>query len=254
MAESVFFVSGGGITISGDANNVDDYNPERIQIDDNANLFAGFRPDYTQGDVLSNVTGIISYNFQTYELQVTEAVTVTTDAGPPTRETTTLFSTPDRLTIATYNVENLDPSDGAVKFNLLASDIVFNLRAPDIIALQEIQDVDGAGSGSNLSGTVTANLIIEAINAAGGPQYAYVEVAPSAPNTTGGEPNGNIRNGYLYQVNRVDYVEGSATLVPGAAFNNSRSPLAATFTFNEQTITAINVHSTSRGENRPDST
>lgn len=243
--------SRGGITISGDANNVDDYNPERIQIDDNANLFAGFRPDYTQGDVLSNVTGIISYNFQTYELQVTEAVTVTTDAGPLTRETTTLFSTPDRLTIATYNVENLDPSDGAVKFNLLASDIVFNLRAPDIIALQEIQDADGAGSGSNLSGTVTANLIIEAINAAGGPQYAYVEVAPSAPNTTGGEPNGNIRNGYLYQVNRVDYVEGSATLVPGAAFNNSRSPLAATFTFNEQTITAINVHSTSRGGSSP---
>jgi hypothetical protein len=243
--------SRGGITISGDANDVDDYNPERIQIDDNANLFAGFNPDYTQGDVLSNVTGVISYNFQSYELQVTEAVTVTTDVGTLPRETTTLFGTPDRLTIATYNVENLDPTDGAVKFNLLASDIVFNLRAPDIIALQEIQDADGAGSGSNLSGTVTANLIIEAINAAGGPQYAYVEVAPSSANSTGGEPNGNIRNGYLYQVNRVDYVEGSATLVPGAAFNNSRSPLAATFTFNEQTITAINVHSTSRGGSSP---
>lgn len=243
--------SRGSITISGDASNVDDYNPERIQIDDNANLFSGFTPSYTQGDILSDVTGIISYNFQSYELQVTEAVTITSDAGPLPRETTTLFGTPDRLVIATYNVENLDPGDGAVKFNLLANDIVYNLRAPDIIALQEIQDADGAGSGSNLSGTVTANLIIEAINSAGGPQYAYVEIAPTTANSTGGEPNGNIRNGYLYQVNRVDYVEGSATLISDPAFANSRSPLVATFTFNEQQITTINVHSTSRGGSSP---
>ncbi len=237
----------GGITISGNDDGFDDYNPERLQLDDDSGLFAGFTPNYTQGDVLSDVTGIISYNFQSYELLVTEAVTITTDAGTPTRETTALFGTSDRLTVATYNVENLDPTDGAVKFNLLASDIVFNLRAPDIISLQEVQDADGAGSGTDYSGTVTANLLISAITAAGGPQYAYVEVAPTANNTTGGEPNGNIRNGFLYQVNRVDYVEGSATLVPGAAFTNSRSPLAATFTFNEQSITAIGVHSTSRG-------
>lgn len=237
----------GGITISGNADGFDDYNPERLQLDDDSGLFAGFTPNYTQGDVLSDVTGIISYNFQSYELLVTEAVTITTDAGTPTRETTALFGTSDRLTVATYNVENLDPTDGAAKFNLLAGDIVFNLRAPDIISLQEVQDADGAGSGTNYTGTVTANLLISAITAAGGPQYAYVEVAPTANNTTGGEPNGNIRNGFLYQVNRVDYVEGSATLVPGTAFTNSRSPLAATFTFNEQSITAIGVHSTSRG-------
>ena len=237
----------GGITISGNDDGFDDYNPERLQLDDDSGLFAGFAPAYTQGDVLSDVTGIISYNFQSYELLVTETVTMTTDVGTPVRETTALFGTSERLTVATYNVENLDPSDGAVKFDLLASDIVYNLRAPDIISLQEVQDADGAGSGPDLSGTVTANLLISAITAAGGPQYAYVEVAPSANNTTGGEPNGNIRNGFLYQVNRVDYVEGSAALVPGTAFNNSRSPLAATFTFNEQSITAIGVHSTSRG-------
>jgi uncharacterized protein len=237
----------GGITISGNEDGFDDFNPERLQLDDDSGLFAGFTPAYTQGDVLSDVTGIINYNFQSYELLVTEAVTVTTDAGTPTRETTALFGTDERLTVATYNVENLDASDGAVKFNLLASDIVYNLRAPDIIALQEVQDADGAGSGTDYSGTVTANLLISAITNAGGPQYAYVEIAPTANNTTGGEPNGNIRNGFLYQVNRVDYVEGSATLVPGTAFTNSRSPLAATFTFNEQSVTAIGVHSTSRG-------
>lgn len=241
----------GSITISGNADGFDDYNPERIQLDDDSGLFAGFAPNYTQGDVLSSVTGIMSYNFQSYELLVTEAVSITTDVGTLERETTTLSGTADRLTIATYNVENLDPTDGAVKFNLLASDVIYNLAAPDIIALQEVQDADGAGTGSNLSGTVTANLLIDAILAAGGPQYAYVEVAPTTANTTGGEPNGNIRNGFLYQVNRVDYVEGSATLITDAAFSNSRSPLVATFTFNEQDVTAINVHSTSRGGSDP---
>lgn len=241
----------GSITISGNADGFDDYNPERIQLDDDSGLFAGFVPGYTQGDVLSSVTGIMSYNFQSYELLVTEAVSITTDVGTLERETTTLTGTADRLTIATYNVENLDPTDGAVKFNLLASDVIYNLAAPDIIALQEMQDADGAGTGADLSATVTANLLINAILAAGGPEYAYVEIAPDAANTTGGEPNGNIRNGFLYQVNRVDYVEGSAELITDAAFSNSRKPLVASFMFNEQTITAINVHSTSRGGSDP---
>lgn len=241
--------SRGGITIAGNANNFDDYNPERIQIDDDSGLFAGFTPNYTQGDRLSNVTGIISYNFQNYELLVTEAVTVTTDVGALPEEITTLTGSDIRLSIAAYNVENLDPGDG--KFGLLAADIVYNLLAPDIISLEEIQDADGAGTGTDLSGYVTAQGLIDAIAAIGGPNYVYIEVTPSAPNTTGGEPNGNIRNGFLYNADRVGYVAGSATAVPGAAFNGSRSPLSAQFTFNGETITAISVHSTSRGGSDP---
>lgn len=249
--------SRGGMTISGNAvgydtgnaDGYDDYNPERIQLDDDSGLFAGFAPNYTQGDRLSNVTGIMSYNFNYYELLVTEAVTITTDAGALPRETTALQGNADRISIAAYNVENLDPGDA--KFNLLANDIVVNLRAPDVISLEEIQDADGAGNGTDLSGTVTAQKLIDAIVTAGGPTYTYIEVAPSAAGTTGGEPGGNIRNGFLYRTDRVSYVTGSATAVPGAAFSGSRSPLSAQFSFNGEVITAISVHSTSRGGSDP---
>jgi uncharacterized protein len=238
----------GGITISpNDATpgtSLGDLNPEMIQIDDNAVIFPGFVPNYTVGDRLSNVTGIVNYGFGTYEVIVTETVTVTSDVTI-VRETSALVGTPTGLTIATYNLANLDPTDA--RFNLLANDIVLSLLAPDILAVQEIQDADGAGTGTNLSGAVTAQLLIDAIVAAGGPTYTYIEVAPTTVNTTGGEPNGNIRNGFLYNASRVNFIPGSLTQIVDPAFTNSRSPLVASFAFNGQVVTAINVHFTSRG-------
>jgi VCBS repeat-containing protein len=233
----------GGITISPGSEGVADYNPEKIQIDDDSGIFAGFTPGYSIGDQLSSVTGVVNYAFDNYEVVVTEAVTVTRDQTL-TREETTLHGDANNLSIATYNLENLDASDN--KFDILANDIVYNLGAPDIIAAQEIQDADGAGSGSNLSGTVTAQGLIDAIFAESGKRYAYVEIAPATPGSTGGEGGGNIRNGYFYNIDRVDYVEGSAQLIDGAAYNGTRKPLVAQFAFAGQTITTINVHFTSR--------
>lgn len=239
--------SSGGITISanGSSGQTDgDFNPEMIQIDDNSTIFAGFTPNYTTGDRLSNVTGILNYAFGAYEVLVTQAVTVTNDVTLA-RDNTTLTGSATGLTMATYNVENLDPGD--TRFGLLATDIVTALQAPDIIGLQEIQDADGAGTGSDLSGAATAQLLINAIIAAGGPTYTYIEVAPTVANTTGGEPNGNIRNGFLYNASRVNYITGSLTQISDSAFANSRSPLVASFSFNGQVVTAVNVHFTSRG-------
>ena len=234
----------GGITIS-----AGDFNPERIQIDDDSGLFAGYAPNYTQGDRLSSVTGVVSYNFVSYEVLVTEAVTITTDVPALTRNPTTLTGDATHLSMATYNLSNLDPTD--TTFSLLATDIVYALGAPDILAAQEIQDADGAGTGTNLSGTVTAQLLIDAIVAAGGPRYSYIEVAPTVANTTGGEPNGNIRNGFFYNPTRVSYVAGSATAIDGSTYATTRRPLAAQFVFNGQTILAIDVHFTSRGGSDP---
>ncbi len=243
--------SRGGITISDSDNDglYPDMNPERIQLDDDLGLFAGYQPAFTQGDILSSVTGIMTYDFQSYQLSVTEAVSIVQDAGPLSREETSLTNGPDTLTIATYNVENLDPGDN--KFDILADDIVYGLGAPDIIGLQEIQDGDGAGKGADLSGYVTAQGLIDAISAIGGPNYMYIEITPTVANSTGGEPNGNIRNGFLYNMDRVGYVEGSAELITGSAFNGSRNPLVASFEFNSQIVTAISVHSTSRGGSDP---
>ncbi|TRW17993.1 Ig-like domain-containing protein [Glacieibacterium frigidum] len=235
----------GGITLS-----AGDNNPERIQLDDDTGLFTGFTGNYTIGDKLSAVTGIVNYGFGSYEVLVTQAVTFREDVSLG-REQTTLVGDASHLTLASFNVENLDPTDPQEKFDLLALEITSGLKNPDIIGVQEIQDADGAGNGGNFSGAATAAKLIAAISAAGGPTYSYVEVAPTANNTTGGEPNGNIRNGYLYNDARVDYVEGSATLLNDSAFNGSRKPLIADFTFNGQTVTLVNIHSTSRGGSDP---
>jgi predicted extracellular nuclease len=235
-----------GITVS-----EGDFNPERIQIDDDANLSPGsYDPDHSQGDLLGDVTGILNYAFSSYEVLVTGAVTVTTDVTLG-QETTALDGDSTHLTVATYNVENLDPTDPQAKFDAIASQIVNNLSSPDIVGLQEVQDADGPGNGSDLSGQATADKLIAAIVAAGGPTYQYVEVAPTSNNSTGGEPNGNIRNGFLYNPARVTYVPGSAELVDGPAFSGTRRPLAADFTFNGETVTVINNHFTSRGGSDP---
>ncbi|HVF95059.1 MAG TPA: endonuclease/exonuclease/phosphatase [Sphingomonas sp.] len=233
----------GGITIS-----KGDYNPEKIQIQGDSAVYGGFMANYSIGDQLSSVTGVVNYAAARYEVIVTEAVTVTKDVSLA-RETTSLVGDASHLTMATFNLENLDPTD--TKFDLLAANIVYNLRAPDIIAVQEIQDADGAGRGTDLSGQATAQELIDAIAAIGGARYGYVEVAPPTANSTGGEPNGNIRNGYFYNLDRVSYVENSAELITGAAYNNTRNPLVAQFQFGGETITAINVHLTSRGGSDP---
>ncbi|HEX8468866.1 MAG TPA: cadherin domain-containing protein [Allosphingosinicella sp.] len=229
-----------GITISDG-----DFNPERIQIDATTALFAGYDPHHSIGDRLSNVTGIMSYGFNSYEVLVTEAVTVVSDVTAP-RETTSLSGDRDHLTVASYNVENLDPNDPQAKFDLLAGNIVYNLAAPDIIGLQEIQDANGLNGSDPLSGVVTAQKLIDAIAAIGGPNYVYVEIAPSSNGSTGGEPGGNIRNGFLYNADRVSYVVGSAQLIEAPAFAGSRRPLVADFLFNGETVRLINVHFTSR--------
>jgi len=236
----------GGITVA-----EGDFNPERIQIDDDAGLFAGYMPNHSQGDRLGNVTGVVSYSFESYEVLVTEAVTVTSDVSVD-RETTTLAGDVDNLLFATYNVENLDPTDSPQKFDLLAKDIVYNLSAPDVIAVQEIQDADGAGRGTDLSGQATAQMLIDSIVANGGPRYVYVEIAPTEQNSTGGEPNGNIRNGFFYNPERVSLVEGGLSLISAPAFEgNVRQPLVGTFLFNGQEVTVINVHLTARSGSDP---
>lgn len=230
----------GGITIA-----QGDYNPERLQLDEDSGIFNGFDASYTTGDRLADVKGVISYAFQSYELLVAETVTQTQDVEL-WKETTELVEAQDQLSVATYNMENLSANDDPAKLYSLAEDIVFNLNAPDIIAAQEIQDADGAGTGAGLSGVPTANALIQAILDLGGPQYAYAEVAPSANNSTGGEPNGNIRNGYFYDPSRVSLVDGSVQLINDPVYNGTRRPLAASFEFNGETVTLVNVHLTSR--------
>ncbi|WP_375474621.1 putative Ig domain-containing protein [uncultured Nostoc sp.] len=187
----------GGVAIS-----PNDFNPERIQIDDT--LFtSGSSPQVNVGATFSTITGVVDYSFSNYEVLPT-SVTVTSNTL--TKEITNLTPTNDQLTVATFNVENLDPGDGATKFNNLASRIVNNLKAPDIISLEEIQDNNGPTNDSVVDASTTFQTLIDAITAAGGPTYQYRQINP-VDDTNGGEPGGNIRVGFLFNPNRVSFVD-----------------------------------------------
>ena len=176
----------GGMTI-----NPGDHNPEKLQLDDRFGALTGYTPDHSVGDQLASVTGIINYSFEHYELLATGAVTTTLDQTTIDNPTL-LRGDANHLSLATYNLENIDPGDGQIKYNLLADDIVYSLDAPDIIGVQEIQDANGAAQGGDFSGYVTAQGLIDAIFLQHGVQYTYVEVTPSTPNcsTTSSLPAG----------------------------------------------------------------
>lgn len=247
----------GGITVSegGTANPFDDFNPERIQIDDS--LFSGSSPTVNVGDELGDVTGVVSYSFGNYEVLPTVAPTVT--PGNLVSETTQLVGTSNQLTIASYNVLNLDPNDGDgstdianSQFERIGTQIANNLQAPDIIALQEIQDNNGSTNDGVVSASDTYQTLINEISAAGGPLYEFFEIPPEN-NQDGGQPGGNIRVGYLYRSDRVTIDTNSAVRIGegNSAFDSSRKSLAVNFMFNGQEVTVINNHFASKGGSDP---
>ncbi|WP_018352996.1 lamin tail domain-containing protein [Longispora albida] len=172
-----------------------DPNPERLILDDF--VLAGSTPSGVNvGDGFSGpAVGVLDYSFNNYKLELTSPLSRV--AGPIAPETTAPAG-PGQLSIATFNVENLDPSDPQSKFNGLGSTIVHNLASPGIIVVEEIQDNDGAANTATVAADQTWNKLIAAISAAGGPSYAFVQINP-VDDQDGGEPGGNIRVGFLYR-------------------------------------------------------
>ncbi|MFD0153648.1 endonuclease/exonuclease/phosphatase family protein [Streptomyces sp. NPDC055721] len=176
----------------------------------------------------------------------------------------------NELAVATYNVENLDPSDPQEKFDALAKAVVDNLASPDILALEEIQDNNGAKNDGTVAADQTVKKFTDAILAAGGPAYEWRSVDPQN-NKDGGEPGGNIRQVFLFNPARVSFTDraggdaatGTAvtgekgraalTLSPGridpanTAWESSRKPLAGEFVFRGRTVFVIANHFGSKG-------
>ncbi|BCL34293.1 choice-of-anchor I family protein [Nostoc sp. MS1] len=231
-----------------------DFNPERIQIDDLINGSTTL-PSVNVGSQLSTITGVVNYDFNNYEVLVPSAPTVV-QPSPLQKEVTNLTGSTTQLTVATFNVENLDPGDDGAKFNALAAAIVNNLRSPDIISLEEIQDNNGPINDSVVDASVTFQRLVDAIVAAGGPTYEYRQINP-VDDQDGGEPGGNIRVGFLYNPNRVRFVERSlrrltdTNLEDGDAFANSRKPLVGQFFFNGEIVTVVGNHFNSKGGDQP---
>ncbi len=255
--------SRGGVVIA-----PNDFNPERIQFDD---LLAA-TPVANVGDRFPGATvGVLSYDFGNFELLPRTAPARV--SGGLQRETT---AAPRRneLSIATFNVENLDPSD-APTIPRLARIVVDNLRSPDLIGIEEMQDNTGGTNDGTTDASLSWQAFIDAIVAAGGPRYEYRQIDPEN-NADGGQPGGNIRVGFLFRTERglrfVDSGEGDATtptqvfrsrgearltLSPGRvdpqnpAWVATRKPLAGEFMWRDQRFIAIVNHFSSKGGDDP---
>ncbi|MFK4595057.1 endonuclease/exonuclease/phosphatase family protein [Streptomyces pristinaespiralis] len=244
-------------------------NTGRLQIQSLVPLAEQPFPKANVGDVLSGTTeGPLDFNqYGGYTLTARTLGTVE-DRGL-TRESTR----PQRngeLAVATYNVENLDPSDPQEKFDALAKAVVENLASPDILALEEIQDDTGAKNDGTVSASQTVKKFTDAIVAAGGPAYEWRSVDP-VNNEDGGQPGGNIRQVFLFNPERVSFNDraggdattatgvvrergrAALTLSPGRidpandAWEDSRKPLAGEFTFRGRTVFVIANHFGSKG-------
>jgi predicted extracellular nuclease len=169
----------GGIVI-----NSNDFNPERLILDD---VFLPL-PTVNVGDGLGSITAIVDYSFGNFKLDITSSVTAIDNALAPER--TNLIGTPSRLTVGSFNVENLAPGNPPEKFAALASQIVTALRSPDIVAVMEMQDNSGATNNGVVDATTTFNTLIAAIQTASGPAYQFRSINPEN-NQDGGEPGGN---------------------------------------------------------------
>ncbi len=235
----------------------DDFNPEKVQIDEDSDILPGFDiPEVNVGAELGDVTGVVGYGFGNFEIYPTQEFTVTDSTIQP--ETTNLMGGADKLTVASYNVLNLDPNDADGdedvadgRFNAIANQIVSNLKAPDIIGLQEIQDNSGSGDDGVISADQTLQQLVDAIATAGGPTYSFIDNTFIGNNTSGGQPGGNIRTAFLYNTDRVDLVDGSVETIEDNGFTGSRLPLVAKFTFNSEEVTVVNNHFSSKGGSAP---
>jgi hypothetical protein len=246
-----------------------DFNPERIILDDQLMR----TPVVNVGDHFTTpVVGVLDYNFGNFKLYITQPLTpVSAGLAPEVAASTGA----QELAVASYNVENLDPSDGA-HFDELAFDIVNNLRSPDLLAVQEVQDNNGPISNTVTAADVTFSMLIAAIEEAGGPTYQYRQIDPVA-HQDGGEPGGNIRVGFLFHSDRgltfVDRPGGCSTCATSAvagpggdpqltfspgrveptnpAWNSSRKPLAGEFRFRGNKLFVVNNHLNSKSGDNP---
>ena len=194
-------------------------------------------------------------------------------AAPATTNTTSVqraatLAPAKQLSIATYNVENLAPTDPQPKFDALAHGVVTNLATPDIVALEEIQDNDGTVDDGVVAADQTLTKLTAAIVAAGGPRYEWREIDP-VNDQDGGQPGGNIRVAYLFNPSRVKFVDiGSSkvnrsttgtqvkvvdgraqvTLSPGRidpsnpVWTTSRKPLVGMFRFRGENVFVVANH------------
>ncbi|MCY4487147.1 MAG: endonuclease/exonuclease/phosphatase family protein [Deltaproteobacteria bacterium] len=247
---------------------LNDFNPERIQIRRDSGLYPQRLPSVELGDSLGDVTGVMGYGSGYYRLLVTEQFTPV--RARLEREVTLLNGRDGHLTIASFNVQNLAPNDAdgdrdAVtgRFESVAKVIVENLRLPDIVALQEVQDNDGSYDSEVTAADQTLSLLVDRIAELGNVHYSFVDHEFIGDDTSGGQSGGNIRVAFIYNPDRVKFMPNTLTTItdadrqqddPANPFYKARLPLVARFSLHGsgyEPVIVVNNHFTSKYGSSP---
>lgn len=243
--------------------------PQRLKLTFDPKVFGAESPALNAGDYVGPMEGVLFHGFGFYGIKPVGPVDIRPGKRKP--DVTKLEGTSWGMTHASFNLENLDakvedpkhlppggrPDDdvGSGKLQAIAEQIVKNLKSPDLLSLQEIQDNDGSEDRGVTDASKTWEALIEAIVAAGGPRYEWADSEPRAANEDGGQPGGNIRVGFLYNPKRVELDRASLTRVgedePG--FEGGRKSLSSRFTFKPtgKSVHVINNHWASKYGSTP---
>lgn len=126
---------------------------------------------------------------------------------------------PAWLKVGSFNIENFEEQgDPYAKDVDIADIIVHNMSAPDVVIVVEMGDDYGStivyvnqdNAYALPDGIVTSVLnfraIVDSIKSVGGPQYDFRCIDPEE-NRDGGEPGTNIRVGFLFRMDTVEFVD-----------------------------------------------
>ena len=224
------------------------------------NTYVAKAKDYFNEDVV----GVVTYRGRIYKLNPTKLPDL--QDGGLKREVSKIYPSEDKLTIASYNIENFSANNAASetpdeKVDKIAKSFINEIHSPDIITLIEVQDNNGSVNDGTVSGVKSGEKLAARIKQLGGKEYKYTEVAP-VDGADGGKPGSNIRVAYLYNPQRVKLVEREAGKSTEAAafkdghlvknparidptnpiFTKVRKSLAAEFEFKGEHIVVIANH------------
>lgn len=214
--------------------------------------------------LLSRITGPLNYRVEAFQMAVSHPIEVRDneirwcvsrlepEAGHLTIMTMNGFNldmhveSPDKVQNPGLDIDD-DWGDG--RFLTLARAVVDQANVPDIVALQEIQDNDGAEISEVVDASATYEGLVRVIEKLCGVAYHWVDIPPEV-GADGGQPGGSIRNGFLYNPRRVGMLEESVSLIGAAdpAFIDSRKPLVVHFReeASGRVLACINVHLASK--------
>ncbi|MDG4550405.1 MAG: endonuclease/exonuclease/phosphatase family protein [Candidatus Contendobacter sp.] len=107
-------------------------------------------------------------------------------------------------TIVTFNLCNFGADASSARLRQLGAIIAQELAGPDILAVQEVKGEGPAGAEGPVPADPAYQTLIAAVAAAGGPRYAFREIAPLA-HRDGGMAGAHIRVGLLFNPATVDF-------------------------------------------------